>query len=93
MGNSQPDPEAFSPEEWLQVSQLSANFVLWENKAHRNFHVEEHKIYTVDKNELNQELDLYYRRKNHPRWVAALYFKEENSDEFCVSKSVAHVFT
>lgn len=41
---------------------------------------------------MNQEIDLYYRRKNHSRWVAALYFKEKSSEEFCVSRSIAHIF-
>lgn len=92
MGNSQESLERFDTNDWLRVADSSNLVTLWQNKNNRNYHIEEHKVYTLDDNELQQELDLYYRRKHHPRWVAALYFQSENSEEFCVSRSVAHVF-
>lgn len=80
MGNAHHDPEEFSPSDWAEVQQPNSRITLWENRSNRNFHLEEHKIYTLDSQEMSHELDLYYRRKNHSRWVAALYFKEKGSE-------------
>ena len=37
--------------------------------------------------------DLYIARKNHSRWVAALFFKEDDNDDFCSSRYGAQIYT
>jgi hypothetical protein len=53
MGNHQYDPEAFETSDWIEISQINNLVTLWQNKANRNIHIEEHKVYTLDSNELN----------------------------------------
>jgi hypothetical protein len=48
MGNSHNDPEEFNPRDWVEVPQPNNRITLWQNKNNRNYHLEEHKIYTLD---------------------------------------------
>ena len=52
MGNNHQDREQFNYDDWIKVSEVSNLVTLWQNKAQRNIHIEEHKVYTMDKNEL-----------------------------------------
>lgn len=50
MGNSSQNGEQFNTDQWLRVADSSNLVTLWENKNNRNYHIEEHKVYTMDKN-------------------------------------------
>lgn len=54
MGNSHKDSDEFNSRDWVEVSQPNNRITIWQNKNNRNFHLEEHKIYTLDSHEINQ---------------------------------------
>ena len=49
MGNSVNEAEDFNKKDWLEVSQPSNLITLWQNRSNSNIHIEEHKIYTLDR--------------------------------------------
>lgn len=50
MGNSEQSLEQFNINDWLRVADSSNLVTLWQNKNNRNYHIEEHKVYTLDQN-------------------------------------------
>jgi hypothetical protein len=68
--------------------------VQYENTNDRNIHLERHHIQTVSEDEYDHIKEIAFIRKNHPRWVSALYFEDKESEEkeFCASKYEAFLY-
>jgi hypothetical protein len=76
------------------VSSPFSEVVQYENCTDHSIHIERHRIRTTSKEEFDSIREFAFIRKHNPRWVAVIYFLEEEleNSEFCASKYEASLF-
>jgi hypothetical protein len=94
MGGHHSSTEQFNESNWKEISSPFSEIIQYENNSDHNIHIERHHIRTTSEPEFDKIKEISFIRKHNPRWVAALYFQEEEPQdkEFCVSKYEASLF-